>query len=249
MRASTFHTNGDLDLATELLDVLAARDTVITAFVVGDWLTANPSWGPRLRDAGHEVANHTFTHPTFLTLPRDAMLDEIVRCRDVLARDAGSPGRFFRPSGTDDGTAAPPAVVLDVAAEAGYATVLGFDVDPFDYDDPGADAVVQRTLAAVRPGSIVSLHFGHPGTNAAMPALLDGLEERGLQPVTASKLLGIGRGAAEHIRDSGCPAGGGPRREQRGISPPVLHELRRAGRAPRSRRRRPPRLDRRARRC
>ena len=117
------------------------------------------------------------------------MLDEIVRCRDALARDAGSPGRFFRPSGTDDGTTAPPAVVLDVAAEAGYATVLGFDVDPFDYDDPGADAVVQRTLAAVRPGSIVSLHFGHPGTNAAMPALLDGLEERGLQPVTASNLL------------------------------------------------------------
>ncbi|HEX5587078.1 MAG TPA: polysaccharide deacetylase family protein, partial [Acidimicrobiia bacterium] len=159
--ALTFHTNGDLTLASQLLDVLAQHDTVITAFVVGNWLDANPAWGRKLVDAGHEVANHTYTHPSFLSLSRDAMLDEIVRCRDALARDAGTPGKFFRPSGTDDGTVAPPDVVLDVAAAAGYPTVLGFDVDPFDYDDPGADVVTQRTLAAVQPGSIVSLHFGH----------------------------------------------------------------------------------------
>jgi peptidoglycan/xylan/chitin deacetylase (PgdA/CDA1 family) len=187
--ALTFHTNGDLTLAGQLLDVLAQHDTVMTAFVVGNWLDANPSWGKRLVDAGHEVANHTFTHPSFLSLSRDAMLDEVVRCRDVLARDAGTPGVFFRPSGTDDGTVPPPDVVLSVAAEAGYATVLGFDVDPFDYDDPGTDAVVQRTLAAVQPGSIVSLHFGHAGTIAAMPAILDGLAARDLTPVTASTLL------------------------------------------------------------
>jgi len=187
--ALTFHTNGDLTLANQLLGVLAARQTVITAFVVGDWLDANPSWGKRLVDAGHEVANHTYTHPSFLTLSHDAMLTEITRCRDVLTRTTGTPGTLFRPSGTDDGTATPPATVLSVAAEAGYPTVLGFDVDPFDYQDPGADALVQRTLAAVQPGSIVSLHFGHAGTIAAMPAILDGLVQRDLTPVTASKLL------------------------------------------------------------
>ena len=69
--------------------------------------------------------------------------------------------------------------MLDVAGEAGYRTVLGFDVDPHDYEDPGADAVAQRTLAAVGPGSIVSLHFGHPGTIAALPAILDGLAAEG----------------------------------------------------------------------
>jgi peptidoglycan/xylan/chitin deacetylase (PgdA/CDA1 family) len=67
--------------------------------------------------------------------------------------------------------------------------VLGFDVDPFDYQDPGAETVAQRTLAAVRPGAIVSLHFGHPGTIAALPAILDGLDARGLTPVTASAVL------------------------------------------------------------
>jgi peptidoglycan/xylan/chitin deacetylase (PgdA/CDA1 family) len=187
--ALTFHTAGDLELAQQLLDALAGRNTVMTAFVVGEWLDANPSWGPKLLDAGHELANHTYTHPTFASLSADEMRDEVVRCRDVLERVAGTPGDYFRPSGADDGTRAPSDVVLDVAGAAGYATVLGFDVDSLDYTDPGADAVVRRTLDAVRPGSIVSLHFGHPGTVEAIPAIVDGLRAKDLTPVHASQLL------------------------------------------------------------
>jgi peptidoglycan/xylan/chitin deacetylase (PgdA/CDA1 family) len=187
--ALTFHTDGDLALAQQLLDELARRKTVITSFLVGSWLDANPTWAKKLLEAGHELANHTYTHPAFLSLSPEAMRDEIARCRDVIVHLTGYPGVFFRPSGTDDGTTTPPADVLDASAAVGYRTVLGFDVDPLDYTDPGADAVVQRTLAAVQPGSIVSLHFGHAGTVAAMPRILDGLAQRGLTPVTASKLL------------------------------------------------------------
>ena len=68
--------------------------------------------------------------------------------------------------------------------------MLGFDVDPLDYDDPGADVVVQRTLAAVEAGSIVSLHCGHAGTVDALPAILDGIERKGLVAGTTSALLG-----------------------------------------------------------
>jgi peptidoglycan/xylan/chitin deacetylase (PgdA/CDA1 family) len=188
--ALTFHTNGDLGLADQLLDVLDARHVKMTPFIVGNWLEANPDMAKRIADGGHEFANHTYTHPSFLQLSRDAQLDEVVRCRDVLARLTGGPGAAFRPSGTDDGTVSPGDQVLSVAAEAGYATVLGFDVDPLDYQDPGAAAVTQRTLAAVHPGAIVSLHFGHPGTVEALPAILDGLDQRNLTPVTLSTLLG-----------------------------------------------------------
>jgi peptidoglycan/xylan/chitin deacetylase (PgdA/CDA1 family) len=188
--ALTFHTNGDLGLANQLLDVLATRHVRMTSFIVGNWLDANPSMAKRIADGGHEFANHTYTHPSFLQLSRSAQLDEVVRCRDVLIRLTGGPGAAFRPSGTDDGTASPGDQVLGVAAQAGYPTVLGFDVDPLDYQDPGADAVVQRTLAAVHPGAVVSLHFGHAGTVAALPAILDGLDQRHLAPVTLSTLLG-----------------------------------------------------------
>lgn len=188
--ALTFHTNGDLELASQLLAVLATRRVTMTSFVVGNWLETTPDWAKVLLDGGHELANHTYTHPTFGALSAVAMTDEIVRCRDALTRLGGSGGKYFRPSGTDDGTTSPGPVVLDVAGQAGYPVVLGFDVDPLDYDDPGADAVTQRTLATVKAGSIVSLHFGHPGTVAALPAILDGLDRKGLQPGTAAALLG-----------------------------------------------------------
>ena len=188
--ALTFHTDGDLDLAQQVLAALADTDAPMTAFVVGEWLEANPSWGPRLVDAGHELANHTYTHPDFDSLGPQAMRDEIARCRDVLVRTTGQAGAFFRPSGTADGTMTPPDAVLAAAHEAGYPVVVGFDVDPFDYEDPGATAVVERTLGtAARAGSIVSLHFGHPGTVAALPAILDGLAAASLTPVTVSGLL------------------------------------------------------------
>jgi len=57
------------------------------------------------------------------------------------------------------------------------------------YRDPGAAEVASRTLAHVRPGSIVSLHLGHSGTVAALPKILAGLATKNLQPVTLSWLL------------------------------------------------------------
>jgi len=187
--ALTFHTDGDLGLADQLLGVLSARKVPITAFVVGQWLDANPSYAKRLVDGGHELANHTYTHPSFATLSPAAMAEEITRGRDALVRLAGTGGRYFRPSGTGDGTQRPSDAVLTAAGDAGYPVVLGFDVDPLDYDQPGPDVVTQRVLDRAKAGSIVSLHFGYAGTVTALPKILDGLAQRQLTPVTTTQLL------------------------------------------------------------
>ena len=187
--ALTYHVSGDRALVTRLLDLLDARSVKITAFMVGSWLEANADLAPRFTNAGHELANHTYSHLTFPKLSRTEMQHEVDRCRSTLQHVVGTGGRFFRPSGTSNGTDDPAAAVHDVARAAGYDTLAGFDVDPADYADPGASTVAARTLAAVHPGAIVSLHFGHAGTIDAMPAILDGLSARGLQPVTLSTLL------------------------------------------------------------
>ena len=189
--ALTFHTDGDVRIAQRLLDGLAGR-AQITCFVVGSWLDANPTWARKLLDAGHELANHTYTHPTFTSLSRAAMATEITRCRDSLVKLTGNGGRFFRPSGTDDGLAPPPAAILAEAGTAGYDYVLGWDIEPFDYQDPGGAAVRTRVLDGVKAGSIVSLHFGHSGTADAISGVLDGLDAKGLKAVTASTLLNLG---------------------------------------------------------
>jgi peptidoglycan/xylan/chitin deacetylase (PgdA/CDA1 family) len=145
--------------------VLSARKVPITAFIVGQWLAANPSYAKRLVDGGHELANHTDTHPSFGSLSPAAMADEITRCRDLLTRLTGSgrqvlpPVRHRRRHG-----AAGRYGARGLPAPAGYPVVLGFDVDPLDYNQPGPDVVVQRVLDRVKAGSIVSLHFGYAGT-------------------------------------------------------------------------------------
>lgn len=176
-------------MAVSLLDLLKAHQVTITAFVVGTWLDTNADLATRFIEDGHELANHTMTHPTFSSLDRTEMLREVTGCRDALLRLAGTGGTYFRPSGTANGTDDPGEVVLDVARAAGYSTVVGYDVDPADYQDPGASEIVRRAGAAIQPGSIVSLHFGHPGTIEALPDILATLDARSLRAVAVNTLL------------------------------------------------------------
>src|SRR5262245_40933104 len=74
--ALTFHTNGDLKQVQQLFDALGSHHVVATCFIVGNWLEANPSWAKRFTDAGHELANHTYTHPDFTKLSAAAMATE-----------------------------------------------------------------------------------------------------------------------------------------------------------------------------
>jgi len=97
----------------------------------------------------------------------------------------GSIGRWFRPSQTQYST----PLIEREARKAGYQTCVSYDVDSLDYTDPGPDAVVSTVLRLTRPGSIISLHFGHPGTVTALPAIVQGLAIRGLRPVTLTELL------------------------------------------------------------
>jgi peptidoglycan/xylan/chitin deacetylase (PgdA/CDA1 family) len=139
----------------------------------------------RILGGGHELGNHTYRHLTMPPLTEVVDESEITRCAAVLRRLTGATGRWFRPSGTVHATPA----ILEAAGRAGYTTSLSYDVDPADYADPGAAAITSRVLAAVRAGSIVSLHLGRLGTVQAMPAILDGLRSRGLAAQTMSDLM------------------------------------------------------------
>jgi peptidoglycan/xylan/chitin deacetylase (PgdA/CDA1 family) len=184
--ALTFHGAGDVALATKLLGELETAGARATVLAVGQWLDQEPAMAKRILDGGHELGNHTYRHLTMPPLTEVVDESEITRCAAVLRRLTGSEGRWFRPSGTVHATPA----ILEAAGRAGYATSLSYDVDPADYADPGAAAVTSRVLAAVRAGSIVSLHLGHLGTVQAMPAIIDGLRSRGLAAVTMSDLMG-----------------------------------------------------------
>jgi peptidoglycan/xylan/chitin deacetylase (PgdA/CDA1 family) len=183
--ALTFHGAGDLDLAHRVLSLLHDRGAAVTVLAVGTWLAQYPDAARLVTGLGHELGNHTWSHPDLAALGRDGVRTEIERCRDRIAAATGGPGAFFRPSQAQHAS----PEIRAIAAAAGYPTVLSYDVDSRDFTDPGP-AVVRRNVGAVNAGGVVSMHLGHPGTLAALPGLLDDLAARGLTPVTASTLFG-----------------------------------------------------------
>lgn len=172
-------------MATALLTAAEAAGARLTVLAVGSWLDAYPRLARRVLDGGHELGNHTLHHRDIGAMDAASATAEIEGCAERLHRLTGSRGRWFRPSQSRLTT----PLVVALAQRAGYPHLLSYDVDPLDYTDPGAERVRAATARQARDGSVISLHFGHPGTVAALPGILDDLHRRGLRAVTTSELL------------------------------------------------------------
>jgi peptidoglycan/xylan/chitin deacetylase (PgdA/CDA1 family) len=186
MVALTFHGQGEVAQAKALLSELEHEGARATVLAVGSWLAAQPAMAKRILDGGHELGNHTQNHAALTHLDAAAVHREIDACAQVLRELTGSIGTWFRPSQTQFST----PTIRAQAARVGYRTCLSYDLDSLDYTDPGPAAVIRNVTTAVGNGSIVSLHFGHPGTVAAIPPILAALSGRGLRAVTMTELIG-----------------------------------------------------------
>jgi len=162
----------------QMLTILSQRQAPATFFVVGRQVERYPELVRREVAAGMALGSHSYSHPQpFDRLPVARIRDEITRGRRTL-QPLGIHPMAFRPPGG----AASPAVTA-AAQEFGDRTVL-WSVDPADWQ-PGvtANQLVQRVLAAARPGAIVLLHDGggnRSATVAALPAIIDRLRRLGL---------------------------------------------------------------------
>jgi len=183
--ALTFHGQGPASIAEDLLGEAERAGARLTVLAVGTWLGQDPRIAERILHGGHDLGNHTMHHLDIRAMNASAAYAEIAGCARRLHALTGSIGRWFRPSQTQYST----PLIEREARKAGYQTCVSYDVDSLDYTDPGPDAIVSTVLGSTRPGSIVSLHLGHPGTVTALPAILRGLGRRGLRPVTLTDLL------------------------------------------------------------
>ena len=168
-----------------ILDVLRERGARATFDVLG----ARARHGaPLLRRAvaeGHELGVHGWRHRVLAGEPLRAGA-ELARARSAIRAAADVLPRVFRPP---FGAVSPG--LARVAGALGLVCVT-WDVDPRDFEEPGADAIRARVAARVRPGTIVLLHDDRPGlaaTASALPGILDDLAERSLATATVSELL------------------------------------------------------------
>jgi len=172
-------------MADALLAEAERAGAQVTVLAVGTWLRQYPPIARRILRGGHDLGNHTMHHLDIKSMDAAGAYAEIAGCARELHALTGSAGRWFRPSQTQY----PTPLIEREARQAGYPTCVSYDVDSLDYTDPGPDAIVSTVLGLTQPGSIISLHLGHPGTVTALPAIVRGLARRGLRPVTLTELL------------------------------------------------------------
>ncbi|HLL54749.1 MAG TPA: polysaccharide deacetylase family protein [Myxococcaceae bacterium] len=138
-----------------LLDVLAARNATAVFFLLGENAKRHPGLVRRIAQAGHEIGNHSWSHPWMLTLGRRRIARELDRCQDILAELTGTVPRLARPPyGQRDYR------YNQLARERGLTPVL-WSRNLRDYWGSGPEVLVRR-LRRAKAGDIVLLHDGDP---------------------------------------------------------------------------------------
>ena len=182
--ALTFDDGPNQKLTPRLLDLLAEHHIHVTFFVVGENAAEYPEILQRAVREGHEVGNHTWSHPNLAKTSDENVRSQIKRTEEAITNAIGSRPTLFRPP-YGSVTAHQKRFIHD---ELGYEIIL-WEVDPLDWKNPGPNVVSSRILKETRPGSIVLAHDIHAQTIQAMPATLTELEAKGFKFVTVSELL------------------------------------------------------------
>lgn len=209
--AMTFDDGPAEKLTPKLLDFLAAHRMKATFFVVGQCAAEFPEIVKRAAREGHEIANHSWSHPNLGKMSDEAVRRELQKTDDAIKAATGVRPTVMRPP-YGSITARQKQWIHE---EFGYRVII-WDVDPLDWKRPGPSVVRERIVSQTQPGSIILAHDIHPPTIEAMPATLEQLEAKGFKFVTVSELLAMAKPAPPK------PAGTVVPRKQPGEPTPAI---------------------------
>ena len=204
--ALTFDDGPDPEWTPQILDILKAKHVHATFFIIGGNAEANPSLVQRILAEGHEIGNHTFTHPNLADTPDTAVELELNATQRLFEALTGRSMRLFRPPylGDAEPTDEDEIIPVEIAQNLGYITV-GEHIDPVDWGLPGASVIVKRSLASLHStnpdlrGSIILLHDAggdRSQTVEALGPLIDALRAQHYEIVPVSELAGFTRDQA-----------------------------------------------------
>ena len=173
---------GNEDTA-ELIAILEKYKVKTTFFVVGSWVDKYPESVKQLADAGHEIMNHSNSHPHMTKLSEEQIKSEINSCSDKIQAITGTRPILFRPPYGDYNDK-----VVATARSINHYTIQ-WDVDSLDWKDLEPDAIYDRVTKRVSPGSIVLFHNAAKNTPAALPKILEKLIGDGYKIVPISEII------------------------------------------------------------
>jgi cellulose synthase/poly-beta-1,6-N-acetylglucosamine synthase-like glycosyltransferase/peptidoglycan/xylan/chitin deacetylase (PgdA/CDA1 family)/spore germination protein YaaH len=200
--AITFDDGPDGRWTPKILDILKEKHAKATFFVIGKNMAAKPGLVFREVSEGHDVGNHTWTHPDIAFVPAAQAAVELSATQRLFETITGRSMRLFRPPFFGDAEPSTPREVsrLLIGQEQGYLSV-GLRIDPDDWYRPDAstpqrivNVALTRLKDESRPGQVILLHDSggdRSRTVEALPALIDALRAHGYKLVTIGDLAGM----------------------------------------------------------
>lgn len=167
-----------------LLDILDQYGAKATFFLIGSKVSSQANVVRNIQARGHQLGNHSWSHPELPKLPVNQIAGEIDRTNDAIKQATGVTPAILRPPyGAVNG------VVLEQLRLRGMSSIL-WSVDTRDWADRNSDIVCSRAVAGARPGAIILMHDIHQTSVNAVPCILSALKQQGYSFVTAQGLLG-----------------------------------------------------------
>ena len=180
--AITFDDGPRADTTERLLDGLLERGAAATFFVIGLQVPGNETLLQRMRDEGHQIGNHTYSHVRLLNADKDAVVEEVQKT-EVLLREAAGEGAFWlRP---------PYGQIGGERARLIRTPMIYWSVDPQDWKLLDTGKVVEAVLSVVKPGDVILLHDFYSTSVDAALEIIDRLQAEGYDFVTVEELFRI----------------------------------------------------------
>ena len=166
----------------DMLNTLDANNIKITFFVGGSWGHRFPNVVTELANRGHELGNHTYSHPHPNTLSKDKNKEQILRAEKLITELTQFKTTLYAPPyGEYNDT------VLSAAADLGYTTIM-WSIDTIDWQRPPAEVIISRVMKKINNGAIILMHPTE-STAKALPELIKQLHNKGYTISTVSDIL------------------------------------------------------------
>ena len=165
----------------DMLNTLEKDNIKITFFIGGSWGKRFPNLVTELATRGHELGNHTYSHPHPNTLSKDKNKEQILRAEQLVTELTQRKTTLYAPPyGEYNDT------VLSAAAELGYTTIM-WSIDTIDWQRPPAEIIINRVMKKVNNGAIILMHPTE-STAKALPELIRQLKNKGYTITTVSDI-------------------------------------------------------------
>jgi probable sporulation protein (polysaccharide deacetylase family) len=170
------------EFLSDMLATLKKHQVKASFFLEGNWVKNNPDLAKMIASAGHEIGNHSYSHPNMERLAAAEARNQLTKTNEVIEAATGKkPVWFAPPSGSyRDET-------VKIAAELKMKTVM-WTVDTIDWQKPAPETIINRVIPKVGNGSIILMH-PTASTAKALDKLITLIEQKNLQIGTVSDLV------------------------------------------------------------